>query len=630
MHLSSNSVPGPSGQDQGDPSLRNSMVNLLLAILTLATVYTYVRGVPESRFPWDDGSMAQMAERVLMGQLPHVDFSDTYSGLLNYWHAAGFLLGPVDFLTLRVQLAIAFSIALMALFITLVRFFSWRWSLFTTMSAALLGPVVYAGPMPSWYNLILALCMIYLLARPDVAHSPGSVFWAGFLGGVSMDIKITGLYCVAAGLVFIAHSTSSRDSVRARLIDRVFFLGMHAVLLSCVVAVVWWYGSPLASLTLGLPYLLLAVALSWQAFRQDLRFPFKTVGTYALAVLLAVMLPILVYWTQGELPRLFEGLFLRPALRVGSDATSGLSHGWASLALGVACGAVLALRAGGCLSTRSAGLIIAIAWAVCIALAGSRQLAYLQLWGWLRLAPLTVCACTAIYIIRGNPGSSVPGSNPGCLLLACFLAFIPLIQVPFPHGIYILYFAPLAMAGWMMIHATGQPGMALIGAVSLLGLLLSSLLWFQREELRLLGLIHQPEELVWSGVDHATLKVPARMSATYIELTRLLRHLGADDKVLYAGPDAPEVPFLARTAYWHPALYDMFEPLYLDGNNAFEEALDQSLIAARVEVVVINMNPAFSRRLSEGFLSKIATRYGNYRRINTNFLVIWTEQKPAH
>src|SRR6266478_5548255 len=52
----------------------------------------------------DDGALAQSAERVLHGEMPHRDFDETYSGLLDYMHAGAFALFGTRLLSLRFPL----------------------------------------------------------------------------------------------------------------------------------------------------------------------------------------------------------------------------------------------------------------------------------------------------------------------------------------------------------------------------------------------------------------------------------------------------------------------------------------------------------------------------------------------
>jgi hypothetical protein len=50
--------------------------------------------------PHDEGILAQAAERILHGEMPHRDFDDPYTGGLSYLNAAGFRMLGTNLLTL--------------------------------------------------------------------------------------------------------------------------------------------------------------------------------------------------------------------------------------------------------------------------------------------------------------------------------------------------------------------------------------------------------------------------------------------------------------------------------------------------------------------------------------------------
>src|SRR2546422_69633 len=72
--------------------------------------------------PHDEGSLAQMAERVLNGELPHRDFDDIYTGGLSFLHALAFRLFGTTLLSLRLVLLMAFLAWLPAVYYVAGRF----------------------------------------------------------------------------------------------------------------------------------------------------------------------------------------------------------------------------------------------------------------------------------------------------------------------------------------------------------------------------------------------------------------------------------------------------------------------------------------------------------------------------
>src|SRR5215831_3019999 len=92
LHRASAASPQQSG---GYVALahRNSRLSadLVFCLVTVALGATYIGHFAWQQWlPWDDGTMAQAAERVLRGQLPHQDFNELYTGGLTQLHAAAF------------------------------------------------------------------------------------------------------------------------------------------------------------------------------------------------------------------------------------------------------------------------------------------------------------------------------------------------------------------------------------------------------------------------------------------------------------------------------------------------------------------------------------------------------------
>src|SRR5215831_17279135 len=79
---------GAIGPVQRDGSFA---VDALCCLLAVAIGAAYIGHFAWRQWlPWDDGTMAQAAERVLNGQLPHRDFNEPYTGGLTWLHAAAF------------------------------------------------------------------------------------------------------------------------------------------------------------------------------------------------------------------------------------------------------------------------------------------------------------------------------------------------------------------------------------------------------------------------------------------------------------------------------------------------------------------------------------------------------------
>ena len=69
-------------------------------------------GILVGRFwiPLDDGTLAQSAERVMAGQLPHRDFYDPYTGLNAVVGALAFKVFGTNLMSLRIPLVAGFAL----------------------------------------------------------------------------------------------------------------------------------------------------------------------------------------------------------------------------------------------------------------------------------------------------------------------------------------------------------------------------------------------------------------------------------------------------------------------------------------------------------------------------------------
>ncbi|MEM7469631.1 MAG: hypothetical protein AAF387_22505, partial [Pseudomonadota bacterium] len=412
----------------------SAFVGVLLAYS--ASVFEYI-------FPWDDGQMIQMTQRVIAGDLPHADFSDTYTGLLNYWHAQSVRFVPLSILSLRVQLIVCFATAIAFIWWCLRQEMTFRYASFACVAAIAWGPVVYAAPMPSWYNLILAMMSMFLLYRCYQSNHPSTlILIAGITAGLSICCKITGLYAVAAGLVFLSHAERSPTQT-ATWRSLGAFAGLHSTLIICLAALLWEFGDWEFGLLLGGPYIVLASLLFFRSWSTRMPFPSRDVFMFVLGAALPTLGFLLLFFIENEVAALLEGVFEKPTRRLEYEKTAGAFPVLPSVVLSAICGLAMfiGIRRPGL--RVSLALFMSAAWLFCLLLAGVNLLAYSQFWGWLRFAPIVICIYTALTFLSRDEAMNSKLCPQTLLLFSSFVAFLPLIQLPFPHGIYVVYSAPL-------------------------------------------------------------------------------------------------------------------------------------------------------------------------------------------
>src|SRR5262249_2278823 len=92
------------------PDLRSKRRNTILILVTFILCVGYMAAVlKRGWYPHDEGTLAQSAERVLYGEIPHKDFDEIYTGGLTFLNAAAFRLLGVNLATLR---ALSFTLFL--------------------------------------------------------------------------------------------------------------------------------------------------------------------------------------------------------------------------------------------------------------------------------------------------------------------------------------------------------------------------------------------------------------------------------------------------------------------------------------------------------------------------------------
>src|ERR1019366_1464650 len=170
-----------------------------------ALVLAYLAVRPELYVSWtppDEGVLAQGAERVMRGELPHRDFVALWSGGLDYLNAAAFrVLGP-RLATLRTVVAAAWLLGLAAMFAAARHLLSAWVAGALTLCPALWTLPLSPHPLPSWYNLFLALFGVAAMLQWMRRRQRIWLVAAGAAAGASVAVKIIGLYFVAPGLLF--------------------------------------------------------------------------------------------------------------------------------------------------------------------------------------------------------------------------------------------------------------------------------------------------------------------------------------------------------------------------------------------------------------------------------------------
>jgi hypothetical protein len=197
------------------------------------------------------------------------------------------------------------------------------------------------------------------------------------------------------------------------------------------------------------------------------------------------------------------------------------------------------------------------------------------------------------------------------------LAMSALVQFPFSAPIYFVYIAPLLVLAILAVQSVGAK-------VPRSLLILVAVFYVVFAVARVTpGFIYSMG--VRSATDEQTerlelarggLLVPAKDAGEYRQLIELVRsHVSGD--FTYAGPDAPEVYFLAGLRNPTRSLFDFF-----DKQDEDTKRILQALTDREVASIVINNAPGFSLGLTAALADSLAARYPDSSVIG-RFVVRW-------
>ena len=292
--------------------------------------------------PLDDGTLAQSAQRVLYGELPHRDFAELYTGGLTFLNAGVFWVAGDNLFWLRVPMFLLFLAYLPCVYLIARRFAPPAVATLAALFAVAWGPPVYPAAMPSWYTLYLAVIGAFAVVRHrETTHTRWLVV-AGAMGGLSIAIKITGLWYVFAVLLYLLFSdwSSTRNDSRGHDGARLYALGYRTVAVAVPVVVLAVVGSVLSS-NLGaaelvnflLPVGAVCAAALWSGIRlaaPDARGRVLSLLRLVVPFLLGVSGPLALllipYAVTGSLGDLYAGILVTPQERLRRPTSARLGR----------------------------------------------------------------------------------------------------------------------------------------------------------------------------------------------------------------------------------------------------------------------------------------------------------------
>ena len=488
--------------------------------------------------PHDDGSFAQSAHRVLQGELPHRDFAELYTGGLTFLNAAVFwIFGRTDLVAASPLHCVPRVGALRLLHRAPI--VPPLGAGLVTVAASAWGFPAYPAAVPSWYVLFLAIGGCAALFRYLEVSRARWLFIAGLLGGMSISVKIVGVYYVLAALCFLTFVDQRRHwGPRRRLVCRIFSIGVVPVAFVVICAVLRKrFGAP-ELFNFVVPVLavtLFVIAAEANTTASDVRRRVHRRAELMLPFVLGVLVPIAVFATPfittGSMGDVVRGVLITPQSRTDFAYVASLAPIhllWTvPLIAALLAPAFVPRRWSAPIALSAVGVLVSL-----VILSTNRGTAFdvvlgsAQEWA-------TVLAVSGIgALLVGSRRDDRRSLDAPLLLLLLMVAFLALVQYPFGTPVYYCYVAPLVVLATAGLVAYLRVGSWLIPALLLCAYAAFAIVIVDRGYL----VIQREAHTVILDSDRASIRVTPDERTEFRRVAGLLAEHGAG-RYVYAGPD---------------------------------------------------------------------------------------------
>jgi hypothetical protein len=524
-------------------------------VLLLSALYA-AKGLKRGWFPWDEGILAQSAEAVLHGELPHRDYFEIYTGGLSYLNAAAFRLFGTNLASMRYMLFLFFLLWVPAFYYAALRFVSMPVAGAVTLLAVAWSIPNYSAAMPSWYNLFFATFGLAALLRYIETRNRRWLLAAGLCGGISCLFKISGLYFVAGALLFLLFRevVVPRTKVMSRREVALFRIFLTATVLlyeTLVLLVLLKVANAATYPYFWVPNLAVGAAILWLEFRCDKdrgqRFTslFRELTPFSVGVVLPIAIFLTRYVLAGNFLQLFRGVSgsIEVHLQFVNSPPSVMKF-----VVGISVSLLLAAlvfltRAR---IAKAVGILFWVGIPVVLFLARAHPYVDRTIWGTLwSFLPFVVVAGTVLLVFWSMRGRLDAIEQQRVFLVLAVCATTNLIQFPFSGASYYCYVVPFAFlsATALVSQVQAAPKLALAGALCFCILYIALIV--TPGFVMNMGQQYRPDEqtarleLPRAG----GLRVYPHFARTYDDLSAIIKD-HARGEYIFAAPSCPEVYFL--------------------------------------------------------------------------------------
>ncbi len=582
-------------------------------------------------FPHDEGQLGLSALNVGNGLLPHRDFDEMYTGALSFLNALSFKLWGVSCHSMRWMMFCWYVPFLVCVYSIATRFVMPLGAGVATVLAASWSIPIYSAPMPSWYNLFMASVAAWGLIKFAECNAKQYLLLAGAAIGVSVCFKVSGLFVLAAALLFVLYRnqlSANQDSTfllqqPEKAIEKEpqerswFFAVLISVALLAASALSFVFVNKTDTMMQIIHFVIPFFALTLFVVRKEMggvkgsfAFRARTLIADCLPLLIGCAIPIGLlagyYGTQGAISDWLHGTFVMPGKRA-SAATFPFPNLYSfPPSLILACVVFLVVpNSPREISKPKSSIWVVVAICIALVLLTFTKFGFTIVFNSFRnLGPILIVGNVLTLVFRGSELNEVERQRFFIITAVAF--FVSLIQFPFAFPIYFFYAAPaflLAACGASKLqNANGKRALFILACF----FIAVSLVRFQTPSPgSCLNANYVAPEFAKFQSNRCRLLVGADEVDVYKRIIDLVEANSEQGDTVFALPDAPEVAFLTDRKPFNGVMYEFFHPeLYAD-----KDKLRNGLLEKNVDLVVINEYPSFSTKISDGLRNSILSDF---------------------
>jgi hypothetical protein len=549
------------------------------AIVIAATFYDRFWYAP------DEGAYAHVAARILAGEVLNGSVQDVHAGYVNFVNAAALALFGLDFVSLRIPLALLTALQAMAIFFVL-RSRGTLPAFAGSIAASSLSFVQFVNPTAHWYCLFLTTLMPLILIKLPAGSSRRVLAVGLVVGLIAMFRQLTGAIVAIAAFAWLIFECPKTDRRNWPLTSLLY--GMAALLTLYLLK-----QADLAAIVL---FGMWPVALVCIAARRTYVAPreaFRIVGMFALGMMLAC-LPLLAYHLYHGTVATWLSDTVLAALQIPQLP---LIHEQSHVTL-----AALALPYLG--SWRDPVSVINAAF-------------------WLILIAMPIV--NGVLLMRRVLGMT---SEAGALALPWLASFYTLVSLHYQIPIYLMYVAALNAAAAVVLMPQSKRRSYATAAV-LLALSCIALYFHAGQSLArgIEGIIigARSDKLVPCGMPRCHLQLDPRDALAYRAVVEKIAAHSRDGDCILALPSDAQLYFI--TGRCNPTRF--FNSAVALRTQADADALLSQLRSQPPAMLVHRPDDKYSTMFSDQLIASLAPLYQDTER-SGEFVLYWNPARPAH